>query len=102
MAKLYLDICLSDIPKELITTARNGKKYFKCMVSPRKSVDKDGYDHYIAAYIPKDRRNPEDAPLFVGRAQDKEQKGYGHHGELKDGYQEPDNTPLDKNEDLPF
>ena len=29
MANLYLDLCLSDIPKERIKTARNGKKYIK-------------------------------------------------------------------------
>ena len=72
MAKLYLDICLSDIPKERISTAANGKKYLKAMVSPRKQPDDKGYDHYIAVYVPKDQRNPDDKPIFIGKAQDKE------------------------------
>ena len=54
MASLYLDICLSDIPKERIKTAANGKKYLKGIIRPRKEVDRDGYDHYIAAFVPKE------------------------------------------------
>lgn len=70
MANLYLDICLSDIPKERIKTSTNGKKYIKCIIRPRKQADKDGYDHYIAVSVPKDER--QDGPIFVGRAQLKE------------------------------
>lgn len=72
MAKLFLDICLSDIPKDRIKTAQNGKKYLKAMVSPRKEADRDGYDHYIAAWIPAAERQDGDKPLFIGRAQEKD------------------------------
>lgn len=71
MARLYLDICLSDIPKERIKTASNGKKYLKAIINPRKETDRDGYDHYIAAFIPKEEREEDDRPLFIGRAQEK-------------------------------
>lgn len=71
MANFYLDICLSDIPRERIKTAANGKKYLKAIIRPRKETDRDGYDHYIAAFIPKDERGPEDRPAFIGRAQEK-------------------------------
>ena len=74
MANLYLDICLSDIPKELIKTAGNGKKYLKAIIRPRKDTDPDGYDHYIAAYVRRDHRNQDDRPYFIGRAQDKSQE----------------------------
>lgn len=72
MANLYLDICLTDIPKELIKTASNGKKYLKAIIRPRKETDRDGYDHYIAAWVPRDQRNDDDRPMFIGRAQDKD------------------------------
>ena len=39
MANFYLDICLSDIPKERIKTASNGKKYLKAIINPRKAPD---------------------------------------------------------------
>lgn len=71
MAKLFLDICLSDIPKEHIKTAQNGKKYLKALIAPRKEADRDGYDHFVAVYVPKDIRSEGDRPLFIGRAQDK-------------------------------
>ena len=72
MANLYLDICLSDIPRERIKTAANGKKYLKAIIRPRKETDRDGYDHYIAAFIPKEERQQGDSPAFIGRAQLKE------------------------------
>ena len=98
MANLYLDICLSDIPKELIKTAANGKKYLKALIRPRKEIDRDGYDHYIAAWVPKEQREESDRPLFFGRAQDRdarEQERLQLYGERSDG---------DRNEhrDLPF
>ena len=70
MANFYLDICLSDIPKERIKTASNGKKYLKAIINPRKAPDSDGYDH-IAAFVPKEERNDGEGPAFIGRAQEK-------------------------------
>ena len=73
MANLYLDLCLSDIPKERIKTARNGKKYIKAIIKPRREADSDGYDHYVAAFIPAAERQQDDRPAFFGRAQLKEE-----------------------------
>ena len=97
MAKLFLDICLSDIPKERIKTAANGKKYIKAMVSPRKEADRDGYDHYIAAWIPQSERTPDTKPLFFGRAQEKTEHTYS-------GFKARDNQPGETTnpDDLPF
>ena len=69
MAHLYLDLCLSDIPKDLIKEAANGKKYLKAIIRPRTEIDRDGYDHYVAAWVPKEKRNAGDRPAFFGRAQ---------------------------------
>ena len=74
MANLYLDLCLSDIPKERIKTARNGKKYIKAIIKPRREPDADGYDHYVAAFIPAAERQQDDRPAFFGRAQLKEEQ----------------------------
>lgn len=72
MPKLYLDICLTDIPKDLIKEGGNGKKYLKAMIAPRREPDKDGFDHFISAYVPQQQRDPDARPIFIGRAQDKE------------------------------
>lgn len=74
MANLYLDLCLSDIPKERIKTARNGKKYIKAIIKPRREADADGYDHYVAAFIPAAERQQDDKPAFFGRAQLKDEQ----------------------------
>ena len=97
MANLYLDICLSDIPRERITTAKNGKKYLKAIIRPRKEPDRDGYDHYIAAFIPKDERQQGDSPAFIGRAQLKE---YDQQQAPRQPQGHP--APVDEENDLPF
>lgn len=39
-----ISICISDIPKEHITTAANGKEYVNLTVNRKKEVDKYGKD----------------------------------------------------------
>ena len=101
MAYLFLDLCLTDIPKELIKTAPNGKKYLKARVCPRKSPDADGYDHYIAAFVPSDQRREGDPPVFIGKAKEPE-----HHIGGQDFKRRPASQPEDLPEDnatgLPF
>lgn len=90
MANLYLDICLSDIPKERITTAKNGKKYLKCIIRPRKEADRDGYNHYIAVSLPKEEQG--ERPLFIGRAQEHRHEWTSTQG----------GKTVDPEKDLPF
>ena len=97
---MYLDICLSDIPKELIKTANNGKKYLKAIINPRQQADRDGYDHYIAAFVPKDQRSDGDGPRFIGRAQDKDAQQTQR--EQFYGCGESPAPADDPHEDLPF
>lgn len=96
MANLYLDICLSDIPRERIKTAANGKKYLKAIIRPRKETDRDGYDHYIAAFIPKEERMQGDSPAFIGRAQEK------HYDDQPAQPRQNAQPANDNEDDLPF
>lgn len=62
---LYGSICLSDIPKELITTGRNGKKYLNVEVRQRREPSAYGNTHYIKASCRvQDRR--EGVNYFIG------------------------------------
>ena len=97
MANFYLDICLSDIPKERIKTASNGKKYLKAIINPRKAPDSDGYDHYIAAFVPKEERNDGEGPAFIGRAQEK-----NFDRDRQPAQQPAPAADDDPNDDLPF
>lgn len=93
MANLYLDICLSDIPRERIKTAANGKKYLKAIIRPRKETDRDGYDHYIAAFVPKEERMQGDSPAFIGRAQEKHYDDQPAQQQARPAPSDPDDLP---------
>jgi len=56
MDNLYGNICLSDIPKELITVGKNGKKYLYIVVNERREVSQFGMTHYIKAYCKKEQQ----------------------------------------------
>ena len=100
---MYLDICLSDIPKELIKTANNGKKYLKAIINPRQQADRDGYDHYIAAFVPKDQRSDGDGPRFIGRAQDKDAQQAQREQFYGNGQQQAQAAAAqEETNDLPF
>lgn len=65
MANLFGSICLSDIPKELIRTGKNGKKYLTITVSERRNLSAYGDTHYIKAYAKKGTI-AEGTNLFIG------------------------------------
>ena len=103
MANFYLDICLSDIPKERIKTAKNGKKYLKAIINPRREPDSDGYDHYIAAFVPKEERNDGEGPAFIGRAQDKNAQQARREQFYGNGQQQAQaGAAQEETDDLPF
>ena len=64
---IKISICLSDLPKEKITTAGNGKKYVDLVVSERREPSKYGGTHTI--YVPqsKEEREGNTPRVFVGK-----------------------------------
>lgn len=104
MANILLDICLSDLPKENIKTAQNGKKYIKLVVAERKEADERGNDHFIKVYIPKEQRKEGDKPIYVGSgkaSKPKEQTAYGAPVQNAPQTTAPQNN-ADEEDDLPF
>ena len=61
----YGSICLSDIPKELIFEAKNGKKYLNIDVYERREVGQYGDTHNIKISIQKDKRE-EGKNYYIG------------------------------------
>lgn len=59
-------ICLTDIPKELITNHANGKQYINIAISSRKEKGKFGETHNVIASILKDQRKEGDKPIYIG------------------------------------
>ena len=44
---ININLCLSDLPKEFITQASNGKKYIKLSLATRKETDQYGNTHSL-------------------------------------------------------
>lgn len=53
---LFGSICLTDIPKEAITTVANGKKYLNIEIHERREIGKYGDTHNIKIYIKPEQR----------------------------------------------
>ena len=56
MAGYYGSICLSDIPRELITTAKNGKKYLNIEIGERRQPSQFGATHYVKASVKQEQK----------------------------------------------
>lgn len=56
MVNLYGSICLSDIPKELITTSKNGKKYLNIEVNELRQPSQYGATHAVKMSVKKAER----------------------------------------------
>ena len=95
MANLYGSICLSDIPKELITVGKNGKKYLNVVVNERREVSQFGMTHYVKAYCKKEQQR-EGVNYYIG-----ELKPSDYHG--NNSNEAHASAPASNSEDdLPF
>lgn len=65
MANLYGSICLSDIPKELITESRNGKKYLNIEVTALRQPSQYGATHAVKMSVKKADRK-EGVNYYIG------------------------------------
>ena len=63
---IVIDICLTDVPKELITEGKNGKKYLKVVLNERKSEGKYGETHTLQLSQTKEQREAKASPVYVG------------------------------------
>lgn len=86
-------ICLTDIPKELITNHANGKQYLNIAISSRKEKGKFGETHNVIASVPKDQRKEGDKPIYIGNL--KEWQENGSNGNAPQSASAPEN-------DMPF
>lgn len=65
MENLYGSICLTDIPKELITVGKNGKKYLNVVINARREVSAYGMTHYMKAYCKREQQR-EGTNYYIG------------------------------------
>ena len=61
---ISLSICLDDLPKEYITTGKNGKRYIKLNVNEKREADEWGNTHSVEV----DTWKPDQAPAQQANA----------------------------------
>lgn len=91
---LYGSICLSDIPKQYITTGKNGKKYIAINVWENREPDRFGNSHSIQVAVPVEDRQRDHQKYYLGNLK------------TRVATKHPDNSPFagktaDNDNDLP-
>lgn len=87
---LKLSICLSDIPKEKITTAKNGKKYVALVVWENREQDKYGNTHSVQM----NKENKEEQTKYVGNGVDYDKRKPTDQIEIPQSNGEHDDLPF--------
>jgi CO dehydrogenase/acetyl-CoA synthase delta subunit len=96
---INVSICLTDIPKEKITTSeKNGKKYLNIVVDQRKEVSQYGETHTVYISQTKEQREAKEQKVYLGGG--KEYKF--ENKEQPTQQQAVPIAPAQKEEDLPF
>lgn len=92
-------ICLSDIPRDLIQTGKNGKKYLNVVINRRREAGQYGHTHYIKAYVKRGEPLPQGATLYIGELKPSSRES----SQQAQGNQKRPMVPTPaKDDDLPF
>lgn len=68
---IVVSICLSDIPKEAITTSQsNGKKYASFVIDERKEPDQFKNTHSVSMSQTKEQREAKEKKVYVGNGKE--------------------------------
>lgn len=94
---ITLSICLSDLPKEKIQTANNGKKYINLVVDKRKDEGKYGETHTLYVSQSKEEREAKNDKKYVGSG-----KEYVYNGQQNPAQASMSNEQQQSNDGLPF
>ena len=93
-----LNICLSDIDKTKIFTAKNGKKYLSVVVTERKETDQYGNDLVVYVSQSKDERDNKAQKNYIGNG-----KTFGEKSTTAQQQEAPQPQPQEEEtDDLPF
>ncbi|WP_321001812.1 hypothetical protein [Butyricimonas paravirosa] len=67
---ISISICLSDIPKDRIKAADNGKKYINLAVTRMKEPDKYEQTHTVFVSQSKEEREAREDKIYVGKGKE--------------------------------
>lgn len=94
---INLSICLTDLPKEKIKVAKNGKKYISLMVAERKQESQYGETHTVWVSQTKEERDAGAPTIFVGGG-----KQYAPKPITAEDIEAMASMGPDEDDDLPF
>ncbi len=93
-----LSICLSDIPKDKIKRAENGKAYINIIVGERKQPDQYGNNLFVAMSKTKEEREEKVDTVYIVNG-----KSYTEQRQSPISAEQVDALPaFESHEDLPF
>lgn len=96
---LYGSICLTDIDKSLITTAKNGKQYLNIELRERREPSQYGHTHYIKQVAKADQRK-DGVNYYIG---DLKPSQYQQQAPQQAPQQQVRQAPpVNPNDELPF
>lgn len=100
---INLGICLSDVPKERIVTAKNGKKYLNVTVDERRAEGKFGETHTVYLSPSKEEREAKADKIYVGSGKEFvfENRGQQKHAP-EERYSAPESEQFMADDGLPF
>lgn len=96
MSLISVSICLSDIPKDKIKQAENGKKYTNVIVANRKEVSQYGETHTVFMSQDKEEREAKVDKIYIGGGKEFVSQTSAVTSE------DIDNMPPAKEDDLPW
>ncbi len=67
---ISISICLSDIPKDRIKAANNGKKYINLAVSKMKEPDQYEQTHTVFISQSREEREAREDKIYVGKGKE--------------------------------
>lgn len=92
---ITISICLTDLPKDKIKQADNGKKYINLILSERREEGKYGETHTLTVSKTKEEREAQAPNIYVGSGKE--------YKPQPSAPQNVDNLPVaDETDDLPF
>jgi hypothetical protein len=95
MSLINISVCLTDLPKDKIKTANNGKKYINLCLADRKETGQYGETHALFVSQTKEEREARKDVVYVGSGVEYNPKPVTA--------QDIDNAPVSDNiDDLPF
>ena len=94
-----LDICFSDIPKDKLTTAKNGKLYGHIIVASLRDTDEYGNTHSVFMRQTKEEREAKDKKIYIGRAKE---LNFTKADKPQPEQSQPQGSTTQDDENLPF